>query len=59
MKIIAREEGRYRIECPEGHVFTAPRPSISVECPACGRTEVASALIARGAGDEPSPRDTA
>lgn len=58
MRIVAREEGRYRIACPEGHEFTAQRPCISVECPSCGRTEVASALIGRLAGAEP-PRDTA
>jgi hypothetical protein len=58
MRIIAREAGRYRIACPEGHEFTAPRPSISAECPCCGRTEVASALIGLLPGTEPS-RDAA
>ncbi len=59
MKIVEREEGRYRIECPAGHLFTAPRPSISVECPSCGRTEVASALIGRSIGGDDPPRDAA
>ncbi|WP_207478037.1 hypothetical protein [Arenibaculum pallidiluteum] len=64
MRILAREHGGYRIECPDGHVFMSDRLAISVECPLCGRTELASTLVdqvmvpGQPSGDAP-PRDAA
>jgi hypothetical protein len=45
MRIVAREKDQFRIACEHGHDFKAPRYSISVECPCCGRTETTVALI--------------
>ncbi len=47
MKIVAREQNSFRITCPNGHDFTAPRHSISVECPACGATGSTRELVDR------------
>jgi len=45
MKILAREEAEFRISCQNGHDFKAPRHSISVECPTCGKTGITRDLV--------------
>ena len=45
MKILAREEAEFRISCQNGHDFKAPRHSISVECPTCGKTGITRELV--------------
>ena len=45
MKILAREASEFRITCQNGHDFKAPRNSISVECPTCGRTGTTRELV--------------
>ena len=47
MRIVAREKDQFRITCDHGHDFKAPRYSISVECPCCGRTDTTVHLIDR------------
>jgi hypothetical protein len=47
MKIHAREESEFRITCQNGHDFKAPRNSISVECPTCGKTGSTRELVDR------------
>jgi len=47
MKILAREESDFRIACQNGHNFKAPRSSISVECPTCGKTGITRELVDR------------
>jgi hypothetical protein len=47
MKILAREESEFRIACQNGHDFKAPRNSISVECPTCGKTGITRELVDR------------
>jgi predicted RNA-binding Zn-ribbon protein involved in translation (DUF1610 family) len=47
MKILAREESEFRIACQNGHDFKAPRNSISVECPTCGKTCITRELVDR------------
>ena len=47
MKIHAREESEFRITCQNGHDFKAPRNSISVECPTCGKTGITRELVDR------------
>ena len=47
MKILAREDSDFRIACQNGHDFKAPRKSISVECPTCGKTGTTRELVDR------------
>jgi len=53
MKIVAREATDFRIICPNGHGFTAPRSSISVECPTCGQTQNTRTLVDRFVAEAP------
>lgn len=59
MKIVAREKSSFRITCPNGHDFTAPRHSISVECPTCGATGSTRELVDRMIKNAESPQATA
>ena len=53
MKIVAREATDFRIICPNSHSFTAPRNSISVECPTCGKTHNTRELVDQFVAEAP------